>query len=208
MFFDQFQQEVRAWSEKNFPENTDVHPFHGIVEEVGELGAALIAKRAAVEDFMDPAPALADFKDAIGDIVVYMADYCNRRRFRIEGILDQAGFEVTNFAGLQFESFMSREGKHPFPLIVVNVGKLSHSRLKRMQGIRGSAEKHVVSEREAIGEILINLALLCQKGKHCLDTIVSDTWFAVSKRDWTKNRASGQVTETPCISRSKNPYES
>jgi hypothetical protein len=66
--FAQLQFEVGEWSRRNFPNNTRTHPLLGIIEEIGELDAAVGAE---------------DINDAIADAVIYLADYCSRNSLTV-----------------------------------------------------------------------------------------------------------------------------
>ena len=70
------QIEVAEWSAKNFPNKQKHQPLLGVSEEVGELcHAHLKAEQGirgqAIEHHTSKI-------DAIGDIVIYLADYCEQ----------------------------------------------------------------------------------------------------------------------------------
>lgn len=73
--FRQLQQEQAPWAKHNFPNNLNYHQLLGLVEEVGELAHAHLKMdqniRGTKEEHM------AEAKDAIGDIIVFLSGYCN-----------------------------------------------------------------------------------------------------------------------------------
>lgn len=71
---DRIQQAVGAWSRKNFGTDDPVHPLLGLQEEVGELSHAVLKRRQGIRMNEDHD---AQEIDAIGDIFIYLCDYCN-----------------------------------------------------------------------------------------------------------------------------------
>lgn len=76
MYLVAFQVEVSMWSRKNFPNNKPHHPLLGLAEEVGELSHAHLKLEQGIRGV--PAEHIAAKKDAVGDILIYLADYCDR----------------------------------------------------------------------------------------------------------------------------------
>lgn len=70
----QLQTEQRAWAQHNFPGRDPWQPLLGVVEEVGELSHAHLKAEQGIRTNQDHAAAKID---AIGDIVIYLADYCS-----------------------------------------------------------------------------------------------------------------------------------
>ncbi|MGD9631377.1 MAG: hypothetical protein AB7V18_19230 [Pyrinomonadaceae bacterium] len=77
-----FQHEVGEWSRKNFGNQPSTNPLLGVGEEVGELFHAHLKNLQGIR--MSPAEARAKKEDAIGDILVYLADYCEREAISLE----------------------------------------------------------------------------------------------------------------------------
>lgn len=71
---------------KNFPNNTPDNPFKGMVEELGELAHALLKKEQGIRGTPEEHDVAA--KDAVGDLVVYMADFCERRGWNLQEIVE------------------------------------------------------------------------------------------------------------------------
>ena len=85
------QKENKEWTEYNFPNKEPWHPLLGVVEEVGELAHAHLKMVQGIrrnEKLMDLA------YDAVGDIIIYLADYCNQMNFDLEGIVKNTWDQV------------------------------------------------------------------------------------------------------------------
>jgi NTP pyrophosphatase (non-canonical NTP hydrolase) len=70
----QIQKEQEAWSNYNFGKSDPTHSLLGISEEVGELAHAHLKKLQGIR--LTPEQYEVKAKDAIGDIVIYLMDYC------------------------------------------------------------------------------------------------------------------------------------
>ena len=85
MYLGKIQDEVKEWTDRNFPYGEWWQSLLGVGEEVGELNHALLKQhqgiRALDEDLEDEA------RDAVGDIVIYLMDLCNRRGWDLEKII-------------------------------------------------------------------------------------------------------------------------
>lgn len=83
---EQLCAEHSAWVEHNFGlGRTWEDPFMGLVEEVGELSRALLKQRQGIRGTREEHEAAA--KDAVGDIVTYLADLCARRGWDLPEIV-------------------------------------------------------------------------------------------------------------------------
>lgn len=79
------QREHKKWSARNFGEDVPTwHPLLGVVEEIGELCHAHLKEAQGIRTNEDH---IANAKDAVGDTVIYLIDYCNRRGFDFADIL-------------------------------------------------------------------------------------------------------------------------
>lgn len=86
-----FQEEVGDWSRRNFDNQASYHPLLGVAEEVGELCHAHLKQEQGIRTSEDH---VTGAKDAIGDILIYMADYCCRRGFDLESCVSAAWNQV------------------------------------------------------------------------------------------------------------------
>lgn len=79
------QNEIKAWTEKNFPDATAEEQFIGVVEEVGELAHAILKLKQGIRGTEQQL--IEEEHDAIGDIAIYLINYCERRGYDFEKIL-------------------------------------------------------------------------------------------------------------------------
>lgn len=74
MDFSELQLRVKQWGMYNFPKAEAWQPLIGAMEELGELSHAHLKEFQNIRK--------DNFKkkkeDAIGDIIIFLADYCNR----------------------------------------------------------------------------------------------------------------------------------
>lgn len=193
--FDELQAEIAPWAARNFPDSGAMEQFLGVVEEVGELAAAISAAEASETTELFLAATL-DEQDAIGDIVIFLTNYCNHREINIFAEASRIGLlspEISEFQRWAYAIRHDINMDHD-SLIVVQVGKLAHARLKATQGIRGTDDQHRASEINAVVELFIALALHCESNGYSLEKTVSETWAQVKRRDWLANPTNGIST--------------
>jgi hypothetical protein len=187
--FSKFYGEVAIWCEKNFgpiiPTENGVkyahQPLLGIIEELGELEEALINydKLLSTHTFNTIAydsRVTNAVIDAIGDIMIYKADYCRVLGINIE--------HVTNI--------IYTHAKQDITYAVL-VGKLCHAHLKMEQGIRGDKIGHIKDIIEYLKLIYSRLCIICWKYNIDFDQCIEVTWKKVQNRDWNKNKVNGGV---------------
>ena len=92
--------------------------LHGIVEESGELADA------ETEELL---------LDAVGDIMIYSASYCNHMGWQLQTLWDM------RFANIPKRLSGDVSG---WRLILKVLGKVSHHHLKAEQKIRGKSDEH------------------------------------------------------------------
>lgn len=85
------QAEVGRWSRKNFDDGDRILKFIGIVEEVGELGHALLKEAQGIRKNEDHAAAK---RDAVGDMLIYLCDYCELEGLSIAQCLEETWSHV------------------------------------------------------------------------------------------------------------------
>lgn len=91
LFF--LQSEVAAWSAKNFPNGQPYQPLLGVAEECGELCHAHLKAEQGIRG--TPEEHLQAKQDAVGDIVIYLADYCERNKISLALSVATAWQEVS-----------------------------------------------------------------------------------------------------------------
>jgi NTP pyrophosphatase (non-canonical NTP hydrolase) len=84
--FDVFEDEVALWSRQNFPNNMPYHPLLGLVEEVGELSHAFLKSEQGIRGTKEEHHAA--MVDAVGDILVYLADFCSRNNIDMRDAIE------------------------------------------------------------------------------------------------------------------------
>lgn len=116
MTLDELQEKLRAWADYNFPNALPYQPLLGVGEEVGELVEATVAADAdapaSIASLFGLVAALGRLNhahlkadqgirgtpeqhraakmDSIGDILIYMADYCNKHHLSMRECLEMA----------------------------------------------------------------------------------------------------------------------
>lgn len=175
------QQELSPWQEHNFGARPPWYPLAGMFEEVGELSEAYLQDVSPSNEVMFD-KYLEDLRDAVGDITVYLLDFCNAMNIDLAvGWKDHEGVMIEPSSG--WVSLLR---------ITKNVGKVSHAHLKMNQGIRvtedhaGNHKKYCVMVLESLQEFCINTGL-------DFDKIVNETWDSVKFRDWKKFPKNGKT---------------
>lgn len=74
------------------PDAPAYRPLLGIVEELGELAHAHLKGEQGIR--LTPEQVLEKKKDAVGDLFVYAADYCNRNGLTLPECIERAWGEV------------------------------------------------------------------------------------------------------------------
>lgn len=156
----QLQEEHRAWKAHNFPDSANHYPLLGMTEELGELMEAKTC---------------ADHGDAVGDTIVYIADYCNVKGWNLQTLWDCRSLPDSMHELL------------PGECCLICLGKIHHHALKGAQQIRGTADEH-----NHQGQIWLS-RLLATLDEHTDSLLheVERTWNKVKQRDWQKNRVTG-----------------
>ena len=81
------QEEQKVWVAHNFgTDRPAYHPLLGAVEELGELAHAHLKGEQGIRTNEDHEAAA---KDAVADVVIYLADYCTSRGFDFETLVQE-----------------------------------------------------------------------------------------------------------------------
>ena len=91
MDFARLQAEQRPWVEHNFGKRPSYWPLLGAVEEIGELAHAHLKAEQGIRTGEDHA---ANKKDAVADIIIYLADYCSAEGIDLQSVVEETWAEV------------------------------------------------------------------------------------------------------------------
>ena len=159
--FSRLQEEQKPWVAHNFPNRSTSDPLIGMFEEYAEL---LVAETGE------------EIEDAIGDITIFLTDFCNMNSFSIDQILYMNKREDISW----MDSGQAQNG------IAFSIGKISHHFLKRKQNIRGDFKTHTDQLEIRISQLIGFLRHFSRLCGFDYEQAVSKTWQEVSKRNWRK----------------------
>lgn len=91
----EIQQEQAEWAEKNFGSQKAHEALLGVVEEVGELAHAQLKFEQGIRGFQDTKKFDETAKDAVGDIMVYLMNYCTINGWSMTKILNDVWEDVS-----------------------------------------------------------------------------------------------------------------
>ncbi len=77
----ELQTQHRKWMWENFGNVESYRPLLGVMEEVGELAHAHLKQVDGIRTEIDPTAAK---RDAVGDIVIFLAGYCSQEGIDLE----------------------------------------------------------------------------------------------------------------------------
>lgn len=90
--FKQLQEEQRPWVEHNFPGREWWQPLLGAQEELGELAHAALKQHEGIRG--TTALHEENGKDAVADIIIFLADYTTARGWDLQEIVEQTWARV------------------------------------------------------------------------------------------------------------------
>lgn len=158
MNFIEMQAEQVAWSKKNFGEQPAYRPLLGMIEELCELQEAWDRKDKP------------EIVDAIGDVGIYMLDYCGKRGWSMQELWD-----------------FQQEAGGVYWHLVPYIRQLAHHQLKGEQGIRGGSAAHDVELVRTLRQTLGCLNVIAEAVSTSFPVVINEVWAKVRLRDWTKN---------------------
>jgi NTP pyrophosphatase (non-canonical NTP hydrolase) len=91
MDLNKLRDEVGEWSERNFGKQESWRPLLGIGEELGELQHAYLKRAQGIRVNEDHN---AKLKDAIGDMLIYLANFAAIEKLELEQILGDTWNQV------------------------------------------------------------------------------------------------------------------
>ena len=90
---DLLQKEMNDWWRKNFPDSGYIDNFLGLSEELGELSHALLKQRQGIRGTNEEHDLAA--MDAVGDIFIFLVNFCNAKDWNIAEIIVNTWSEVS-----------------------------------------------------------------------------------------------------------------
>lgn len=94
MQLDELQAKVKDWADQNF--GPSVAPYHrnllGLMEELGELAHAHLKREQGIRGTAEEHDSKA--KDAIGDMMIFLMNYCSDRDWSLGEITQTTWEEV------------------------------------------------------------------------------------------------------------------
>ena len=95
----ELQRQTREWEKRNFPQSNAVQNLLGIGEEVGELFHFVLKDMQGIREAVDSAgkkvSTEAHQMDAVGDIAIFLINFCNKRGWSFDRILADTWAEVS-----------------------------------------------------------------------------------------------------------------
>ena len=175
---DAIQADQIEWSTRNFGQQPAHRPMLGIIEEMCELEEAQMLAGETGKEESDAAAQL----DAIGDIAIYMLDYCGKRGWRMQELWDARACPEW------LDNFVMGDDNDGMPYFAPFIRRLAHSQLKGEQNIRGGQGKHDSILKATLSSVLWLLENLSTV-YHQRDflQILEDVWMKVRQRDWVNN---------------------
>lgn len=89
----QLESELGEWADENFPGQPAEWCLMGATEELGELNHSELKQLQGIRLDEDDVGEEAT-KDAVGDVVIYLIDFCNRKGIDFTDSLKMASEEV------------------------------------------------------------------------------------------------------------------
>lgn len=171
----QIQEEHKTWAAKNFPNSKSDHPLLGVIEELGELCHAQLKEEQEIRT--PPEGWQVHKKDAVGDIMIYLIDYCNKEGLAVtesrQGDYDEYGLPLST---LLFD-------------VAYFVGQLCN---QHVIGVHIQSEEELKADQNhSVCNIVTALSYYCLHMNVDLLSVLNETWEKVSKRDWSKDPTTG-----------------
>lgn len=93
MDLNKFQNDLNNWLNYNFPNTTSDQQIKGVMEELGELCHADLKCQQGIRGY-DSEKEEAELKDAVGDIIIYLTNYCNKKNINLKECIVNAYSEI------------------------------------------------------------------------------------------------------------------
>lgn len=163
---DVLQSEQVAWSKRNFGAQPAYRPLLGLIEELCELDEACNEENEEAT------------LDALGDVGIYMLDYCGKRGWQIKELWDAKAPLNEEIEGQVDSGFLD---------VIPLIKRLAHHQLKGEQNIRGGSAHHDDELKITLRAILWMMDAAAAAMTYEFLLIMDKIWQKVRLRDWTKN---------------------
>jgi len=174
------QAEQVEWSLRNFGAQPPHRPMLGIIEELCELEEAQLNDVSGFDNDEDAYKAAV--LDAIGDVAIYMLDYCGKRGWSMEELWDARACPAWLY------DFTLGDENDGFPYFASFIKNLAHSQLKGEQNIRGGTAKHDAVLKSTLSSVLWALdGLATAYFQREFIQILFEVWSKVRQRNWVAN---------------------
>lgn len=87
----EIQIEIARWTLMNFPNHSSIAPLLGLQEELGELSHHYLKMMQGIRNNENHKEGI---KDAIGDLMIYLMDFCNEEELNLESIIEETWDKV------------------------------------------------------------------------------------------------------------------
>jgi hypothetical protein len=186
----QIAKEVNKWSVLNFGVDNTKNTILGMVEELGELAHAVLKGRQGIRHTPEEIAEME--RDAIGDISIYLFDFCGRTGVSVPD-MEQVN-RVGHLVAKEIE-----EDNNPLtpadevvlqmPQAIAQIFQLYNAGIFEKKNPSLFEE---VTTRSTIGTFISLMDDFSSKRGYNYLTIVNKTWDQVSNRNWVENPQSGQ----------------
>ena len=160
----EIQSELKVWTEYNFGHRTPEISILGMIEELGELSHAILKEKQGIRqsDF------LADKKDAIADLTIYVLDYLNS--------INKNYSENSQFGNADLIESLQ------------NISNLISDLTIDLNNERYIHYSYLVTNT-----IILNILDICKTLDIDFITTVNEVWEQVKLRDWKKYPNDGRT---------------
>lgn len=93
MDLNKFQSDLNSWLDHNFPNTNSDAQIKGVMEELGELCHYDLKWKQQIRGITKE-NAIPKIKDAVGDIVIYLCNYCNTMNISFRECVQTAMTEI------------------------------------------------------------------------------------------------------------------
>lgn len=161
--------EVGEWSTKNFGQEPALNKVFGLIEETGELAHAHLKMKQNIRSAK-----VEDKQDAIGDIIIYLADYCHTTRKR-------PAVEWRDQSYIDHVKDVCGDADQTLCFLGSTVGMLCANTIAHM-----TDDLTNTTAEQSICDVYLVCKAYAEISGFDFDKTVQSVWDKVNKRDWVK----------------------